>query len=171
MRKGVTVIVVVTAAVLGTWWFWPKPEATTLTKRAATGEDEGEPSAAKPENSQSPVASNDRDAQALVVPKNDPPRAQDVVDAQANEDALVDEMLAILKSDPKRAEQLGRAHQKRFPEGARSDEADALVVYAIYNQRRLLIAQQEVLEYYKRHPDGEYTEKLIQLTRVRPPDL
>src|SRR5690606_15979906 len=106
-----------------------------------------------------------------LVAKNAAARAQAVIDPRADGDALVDEMLAVLKSDPKRAEQLGRAYRQRFPDGARSDEADALLVYAIYNQRQVLSAREAVLEYYERHPGGEYTERLIQLTRVKPPTL
>ena len=86
----------------------------------------------------------------------------------SDEDALVDEMRAILKSDPKRAEELGRIYQERFPGGARLDEADALLVYALYNQGPLYGARLEAIRYFKSHPKGEYTKKLTRLTGMRP---
>lgn len=92
----------------------------------------------------------------------------ETVAALMSEDAVLDEMRAILKSEPKRAEQLGRAYQERFPDGARRDEADALLVYAIYNQRRIDRARDEAMSYFRRHPDGQYTEKIAELTRLRP---
>ena len=87
----------------------------------------------------------------------------------SDEDALVDEMRAILKSDPKRAEELGRIYQERFPGGARLDEADALLVYALYNQGLFDSAQLEAIRYFKSHPGGEYTKKLSRLSGMRPP--
>lgn len=79
--------------------------------------------------------------------------------------------LRLVRSDPKRAEQLGRTYRDSFPDGARSDEADALLVYALYNQRRMYDAKIAAIYYYRQHPNGEYTIKLVKLTRTVPPSI
>jgi hypothetical protein len=76
---------------------------------------------------------------------------------------------ALLIEDPKRAEELARADQERFPDSPDADERDALLVAAIYNQHQPLRARREARNYLRRHPHGRYAEELMHVTGARIP--
>ena len=161
MRRGAYVAIIVAGLGVGLWWLWPQkqPKAPREQPVVAAGGAAHEPVRRQATGSGTAIVA-DNGGQAAVPSKAAVP---------SDEDALVDEMRAILKSDPKRAEELGRIYQERFPGGARLDEADALLVYALYNQGLFDSAGLEAIHYFEHHPKGRYTEKLTKLTRMRPP--
>lgn len=50
-----------------------------------------------------------------------------------------------------------------------TDELDALLVAAIFNQHQIDRARVEARRYFRRHPGGRYTEYLMKATRMHPP--
>lgn len=106
----------------------------------------------------------------LVVPPPRPDVAPDVVVAAkpSEEQALLSQMRALVKSAPARAEALARESRRRFPDGASADERDALLVDALINQQRIGAARDETYYYLDLHPQGRFAEHLFIMTGVRP---
>ena len=84
------------------------------------------------------------------------------------EHALVQQIRALVKTEPQRAEALAREARRRFPEGVESDERDALLVDALINQQRIGAARDETYYYFDHHPDGRFAEHLVVMTGVHP---
>lgn len=169
MKKALSLIGVLAVAALGAAYFWlagqDEPEGIPSEQ---SSEEEGQ-KRQKNKDSRAHAAKDERRERRSLAADQDAlePEERDI--SEMSEDELVDEMSEVLRTDPKRAEKLGRAHRERFEGGSRAEEADALLVYAMYNQRRVEQAKVEAIHYYKRHPGGQYTERLIEVTRVRPP--
>jgi hypothetical protein len=88
--------------------------------------------------------------------------------AALDERALMQQLRALVKTEPQRAEALAREARRRFPDGADADERDALLVDALINQQRIGAARDETYYYYDRHPGGRFGEHLSIMTGVRP---
>jgi hypothetical protein len=86
----------------------------------------------------------------------------------ADERALMQQIRAMVKSQPVRAEALAREARRRFPEGAEADERDALLVDALINQQRIGAARDETYYYIDHHPAGRFREHLFIMTGVHP---
>ena len=78
------------------------------------------------------------------------------------------ELRALVKKDPERAEALARAGRLRFPTSPDADERDALLVDALINQQRIGAARSETYYYFDHHPGGRFTEHLFTMTGVHP---
>lgn len=166
MKKAWSLIGVLAVAALGAAYFWlAGQDEPGGNPSEQSSEEEGQ----KRQKNKDSRAHTAKDERRSLVADQDAlePEERDI--SEMSEDELVDEMSEVLRTDPKRAEKLGRAHRERFEGGSRAEEADALLVYAMYNQRRVEQAKVEAIHYYKRHPGGRYTERLIEVTRVRPP--
>lgn len=81
---------------------------------------------------------------------------------------LLDEIRALVRSEPSRAEALAREARSRFPDSPHADAWDALLVEALVNQQRMGAARSETYYYYDHHPRGAYTPHLFALTGVHP---
>jgi hypothetical protein len=79
------------------------------------------------------------------------------------------QLRALVKSDPEKAEALAREARQRFPDSADADERDALLVDALLNQQRIGAARSETYYYFDHHPGGVFTEHLFAMTGVHPP--
>ena len=89
--------------------------------------------------------------------------------AQVKDEAtLMQQVRALVKSDPARAEALARDGRTRFPDGADADERDALLVDALINQQRIGAARSETYYYFDHHPTGRFTTHLFAMTGVHP---
>ena len=86
-----------------------------------------------------------------------------------SEAALVQQIRALVKSQPERAEALAREARRRSPEAADDDERDALLVDALINQQRIGAARDETYYYLDHHPVGRFAEHLFIMTGVHPP--
>lgn len=86
----------------------------------------------------------------------------------ADERALLQQIRALVKSDPPRAEALARESRRRFPDGETADERDALLVDALVNQQRIGAARDETYYYFDHHPGGRFGEHLFIMTGVHP---
>jgi hypothetical protein len=84
------------------------------------------------------------------------------------EPALMQQIRALVKTEPQRAEALAREARRRFPDGAEADERDALLVDALINQERIGAARDETYYYFDHHPSGRFAEHLFVMTGVRP---
>jgi hypothetical protein len=78
------------------------------------------------------------------------------------------QLRALVKSDPGKAEALAREDRQRFPESADADERDALLVDTLINQQRIGAARSETYYYFDHHPGGRFTEHLFAMTGVHP---
>ncbi|HYQ28710.1 MAG TPA: hypothetical protein VER04_15870 [Polyangiaceae bacterium] len=61
------------------------------------------------------------------------------------------------------------ADQKRFPDGPDADERDASLISSLFNQRHMYEAQLAAINYFERHPDGEFADYVTRETRIPPP--
>jgi hypothetical protein len=86
----------------------------------------------------------------------------------SDEPTLMQQLRALAKKDPERAEALARAGRLRFPESPAADERDALLVDALINQQRIGAARSETYYYFDHHPGGRFTEHLFAMTGVHP---
>lgn len=86
-----------------------------------------------------------------------------------SEPRVIAQIRDTVKSNPKLAEQLAREDRERSPFDPDADERDALLVAAVFNQRQVDRARNEARDYFRRHPNGRFTEYLIQEIGVRPP--
>ncbi|MBN1605222.1 MAG: hypothetical protein JW940_01240 [Polyangiaceae bacterium] len=165
MRRVIYVLMLGVVLALGIWLLRPtsKPEAAVSRPKATVSKPPGEEPEPRAPETTIPVRGQptDREAGAGTQPATATAQAMDGP-------AMMEEIRYHLMSDPKRAERLAREYQKRFPGGADIEENDALLVYAMYNQRDVDRARAEALNYFKRHPNGKYTEKLSELTEMRP---
>jgi hypothetical protein len=98
---------------------------------------------------------------APATPPQPPPGA-------AEEGALLQQIRALVKTDPPRAEALARESRRRFPDGTTADERDALLVDALINQQRIGAARDETYYYFDHHPGGRFGEHLFIMTGVQP---
>jgi hypothetical protein len=85
-----------------------------------------------------------------------------------DERTLMQQLRAVVKSDPVKAEALAREGRQRFPDGGEADERDALLVDALINQQRIGAARSETYYYFDHHPGGRFTEHLFTMTGVHP---
>jgi len=84
------------------------------------------------------------------------------------EDALLAQVRALVRTDPSRAEALARESRRRFPEGETADERDALLVDALINQQRIGRARDETYYYFDHHPEGRHRQRLFIMTGIKP---
>ena len=101
------------------------------------------------------------------------PRGRDagIVDAGRvvfNEQSLMQQIRAHVKSDPQLAEALAREGRQRFADSPDADERDALLVDALINQQRIGSARSETYYYFDHHPGGRFGEHLFIMTGVHP---
>ena len=75
---------------------------------------------------------------------------------------------ALAKSQPERAESLAREARRRFPDGAEADERDALLVDALINQQHIGAARSETYYYFDHHSSGRFAQHLFAMTGVHP---
>ncbi len=85
-----------------------------------------------------------------------------------DEQVLLTQVRALVKSDPARAEALARESRERYPQGESADERDALMVDALVNQERIGAARDETYYYFRQHPGGRFAEHLFAMTGARP---
>jgi len=109
-----------------------------------------------------------------AVTNADQPAAEAKASATADADdpdkhAIIRQIRATLISDPEFAEELIREDQKRFPDGPDADERDASLISALFNQRHMYEAQLAAINYFERHPDGEFAAYVTRETRIPPP--
>ena len=109
-----------------------------------------------------------------AVTNADQPAAEAKASATADADdpdkhAIIRQIRATLISDPKFAEELIREDQKRFPDGPDADERDASLISSLFNQRHMYEAQLAAINYFERHPDGEFADYVTRETRIPPP--
>jgi hypothetical protein len=104
---------------------------------------------------------------AAPAPLRDAGRATG--EAVLGEAALMEQIRALVKSEPERAEALAREARHRFPDGAAADERDALLVDALINQQHIGAARDETYYYIDHHPEGRFAEHLFVMTGVHPP--
>jgi hypothetical protein len=120
----------------------------------------------KPEPTAPPAASP---PPRLAVPPRSPDASRHVQSPAAlAEPALMQQIRALVKSEPQRAEALAREARRRFPDGAEADERDALLVDALINQQRIGAARDETYYYFDHHPNGRFAEHLFVMTGVHP---
>ena len=101
------------------------------------------------------------------------PRGRDagIVDAGRvvfNEQSLMQQIRAHVKSDPQLAEARAREGRPRFADSPDADERDALLVDALINQQRIGSARSETYYYFDHHPGGRFAEHLFVMTGVHP---
>ena len=101
------------------------------------------------------------------------PRGRDAGIADAgrvvfNEQSLMQQIRAQVKSDPQLAEALAREGRQRFADSPDADERDALLVDALINQQRIGSARSETYYYFDHHPGGRFAEHLFVMTGVHP---
>jgi type IV secretory pathway VirB10-like protein len=102
-------------------------------------------------------------------PPTVPPDATRAVPPPASEEqGLLLQIRALVKTDPQQAETLARESRRRFPEGDTADERDALLVDALINQQRIGRARDETYYYFDHHPRGRFAEHLFIMTGVHP---
>ena len=77
--------------------------------------------------------------------------------------ALMQEIRADVKSNPRLAERLAREHRQLYPDSADADERDAFLVASIFNQRRFDRAHVEASNYLKQHPNGRFADYVKKL--------
>jgi hypothetical protein len=85
-----------------------------------------------------------------------------------DEQGLMRQIRAHVKSDPPRAEALAREGRQRFGDTPEADERDALLVDALINQQRIGAARSETYYYFDHHPGGRFAEHLFAMTGVHP---
>ena len=90
-------------------------------------------------------------------------------DQVKDEATLMQQVRALVKIDPARAEALARDGRTRFPDSADADERDALLVDALINQQHIGAARSETYYYFDHHPAGRFTAHLFAMTGVHPP--
>jgi hypothetical protein len=86
--------------------------------------------------------------------------------------AVMQRIRDSIVTNPKLAESLVlqlRDQNPGAPDNPQTDELDALLVAAIFNQHQIDRARFEARRYFKRHPGGRYTDNLIDATRMHPP--
>jgi hypothetical protein len=106
-------------------------------------------------------------APRLAVPPRSPDAGRHVQSPAAlAEPELMQQIRALVKTEPQRAEALAREARRRFPDGAEADERDALLVDALINQQRIGAARDETYYYYAHHPNGRFAEHLFVMTGV-----
>jgi type IV secretory pathway VirB10-like protein len=104
----------------------------------------------------------------LAPPPPSPNPAAAAAPRATDEPALMQQLRALVKSDPGKAEALAREDRQRFPESADADERDALLVDTLINQQRIGAARSETYYYFDHHPGGRFTEHLFAMTGVHP---
>ena len=167
VRRGIYIMAVVGATAFGLWRFWPNsasdgattrkasdPRLTARVRNAVSGSTEV---LSASENSAEAAGSSAR-RQAARLPTK-------AWDAQA----LLEQARSVLKSDPDGAELLAREYREKFPNGTEMDDNDAILVISVLNQRDVDRARYEAVQYFRRHPDGDHTERISRLTGMRPP--
>jgi hypothetical protein len=104
-------------------------------------------------------------------PASPPPDLRVVNDISSlalDEQSLKQKIRDSLANNPKLAEALAREGRERFPgDTSESDQRDALLVMAVYNQGKIDLASREADYYLEHHPNGRYREKLILLSTHR----
>jgi hypothetical protein len=85
-----------------------------------------------------------------------------------DETILMQQLRALAKKDPERAEALARAGRLRYPDSPWADERDALLVDTLINQQRIGAARSETYYYFDHHPGGRFTDHLFAMTGVHP---
>jgi hypothetical protein len=106
---------------------------------------------------------------ALVTsPLDAGPDARTPIAPRTDEQHLLKQIRALVKSDPPKAESLAREARQRFGDSPESDERDALLVDALINQQRIGAARSETYYYFDHHPAGRYAEHLFTMTGVHP---
>jgi len=127
----------------------PRPDSTSITTPAA------------------PIPSPRLAAQPSPL---DAGQAKGATATMISEAALVQQIRALVKSQPERAAALAREARRRSPEGGGdADERDALLVDALINQQHIGAARDETYYYLDHHPGGRFAEHLFIMTGVHPP--
>jgi hypothetical protein len=85
-----------------------------------------------------------------------------------DEQTLMQELRAQVKSDPAKAESLAREARQRFGDSPDADERDALLVDALINQQKIGSARSETYYYFDHHPGGRFSDHLAAMTGVHP---
>ncbi|MBN2574916.1 MAG: hypothetical protein JXP73_10165 [Deltaproteobacteria bacterium] len=155
MRRALAIVFFL-CAVAGGVWLVLRPAAR---EPAAS---QGPPPAAAPEPPPPPHLALPR-----APPPSDAERPARPAVAQ-DEKALMRQVRALVKTEPRKAEALAREARRRFPNGAEADERDALLVDALINQQRIGAARDETYYYFERHPNGRFAEHLFVMTGARP---
>jgi hypothetical protein len=104
----------------------------------------------------------------VVPPPSAPNRGVQATGTGSEEQFLVEQVRALVRADPVRAEALARESRQRFPQGETADERDALLVDALVNQQRIGAARDESYYYFQHHPGGQFGEHLFIMTGARP---
>jgi hypothetical protein len=76
---------------------------------------------------------------------------------------MLQQIRTALQVDPQLAESLAREDQKRSPNSPNADERDALLVMALFKQRKFDDARREGIYYFKQYPQGRYYDELLRL--------
>jgi hypothetical protein len=119
---------------------------------------------AKPQPTAPPAVGS---APRLAVPPRSPDAGRHGQSPAAlAEPALMQQIRALVKTEPQRAEALAREARRRFPDGSEADERDALLVDALINQQRIGAARDETYYYFAHHPNGRFAEHLFVMTGV-----
>jgi hypothetical protein len=85
-----------------------------------------------------------------------------------DEQSLKQRLRDNIATNPRLAEDLVIEGRRRFPgDTPESDERDAMMVTAVYNQGKIDLAYREADYYLEHHPNGRYREKLISLSTHR----
>jgi hypothetical protein len=87
---------------------------------------------------------------------------------ELDEQTLLQQIRANVKSNPPLAETLAREGRARFPNSPDADERDALLVDALINQQRIGAARSETYYYFDHHPGGRFANHLFAMTGVHP---
>jgi hypothetical protein len=79
-------------------------------------------------------------------------------------DSTMQQLRAELETNPRLVESLARELRRQFPDGKDADERDAILVGAVYNQRKFGVAKAEGQYYVKHHPQGQFLKYVAVLT-------
>src|SRR5208283_415527 len=128
----------------------------------------------QPGHAKTAGATSEQATLAAPTPRLTPPRPRrDAGMADAGRDVLDEQTLmqqirAHVKSDPQLAEALAREGRQRFADSPDADERDALLVDALINQQRIGAARSETYYYFDHHPGGRFAQHLLVMTGVHP---
>lgn len=152
----VAALLLASAVIAIAWFAGPRRTATSAVDEARP------PSGPAPLVGTAPPSRSE----ALFRPGASTPRRG--LTARAADEQHLEQIRALVRSDPAKAEAWARQARTRFPESPHADEWDALLVDALVNQQRIGAARSETYYYYDHHPGGTFTAHLFALTGVHP---
>jgi hypothetical protein len=131
--------------------------------------DQRQPSVAeKPSDAPLPTPPSPPSSRPAKPPTALPDATRAVPPPASEEQGVLLQIRALVKTDPPKAEALARESRRRYPDGDTADERDALLVDALINQQRIGRARDETYYYFDHHPRGRFAEHLLIMTGVHP---